>query len=453
MEMIADPVAVAQTTRETAPKKVINGWAMYDWANSAYNLVITSTIFPAYYDAITTVKDAGGKVLSHDVRFLGRTFESASLYNYAIAFAYLVIALLSPILSSIADYRGNKKAFMQFFCYLGGLACCTLYAFTGNTLGLGIVCCILAAIGYCGSLVFYNSYLPEIAAEPDQDRVSARGFSFGYIGSVLLQVICFVFVLKPGLFGLADEASASRLSFLLVGLWWMGFAQVAFRVLPKGQGIGGRARRNVLTSGFAELKKVARQAGDMPVLKRYLASFFFYSMGVQTVMLAATLFGSQVLQLPTSKLIACILIIQLVAIAGAYLMAKLSERFGNFPVLLFVVTLWIGICIAAYFTTTEMQFYIVATVVGLVMGGIQSLSRSTYAKIMPATHDTASFFSFYDVTEKVAIVIGMLSFGLVQELTGNMRNSVLALIVFFVLGAIGLLSTLSKQRQLAKAGL
>ncbi|RYY41816.1 MAG: MFS transporter [Chitinophagaceae bacterium] len=436
----------ARVTR-TAPKKVINGWAMYDWANSAYNLVITSTIFPAYYDAITTLKDDGGNVLSHDVRFLGRTFESASLYNYAIAFAYLVIALLSPILSSIADYRGNKKRFMQFFCYLGGIACCTLYAFTGDTLTLGIVCCILAAIGYCGSLVFYNSYLPEIAAEADQDRVSARGFSFGYIGSVLLQIICFVFVLKPGIFGLKDEGSASRLSFLLVGLWWMGFAQIAFRVLPKGRGNGDGSRRNIFTSGFNELRKVARQAGSMPVLKRYLASFFFYSMGVQTVMLAATLFGSQVLQLPTSKLIACILIIQLVAIAGAYLMARLSERFGNFQVLLFVVILWIGICIAAYFTTTETQFYIIATIVGLVMGGIQSLSRSTYAKIMPPTHDTASFFSFYDVTEKVAIVIGMLSFGLVQEATGNMRNSVLALIVFFILGAIGLIATLAKQRQ------
>ncbi|RYY83906.1 MAG: MFS transporter [Chitinophagaceae bacterium] len=449
---VAAPLVPEAALKTTAPKKVINGWAMYDWANSAYNLVITSTIFPAYYDAITTLKDDGGKVISHDVHFLGRTFESASLYNYAIAFAYLVIALLSPILSSIADFRGNKKRFMQFFCYLGGIACCTLYAFTGDTLTLGIVCCILAAIGYCGSLVFYNSYLPEIAAEKDQDRVSARGFSFGYIGSVLLQIICFVFVLKPGLLGLPDEGAASRLSFLLVGLWWMGFAQIAFRVLPKGQPNGDGSRRNIFTSGFAELRKVARQAGNMPVLKRYLASFFFYSMGVQTVMLAATLFGSQVLQLPTSKLIACILIIQLVAIAGAYLMAKLSERFGNFQVLLFVVLLWIGICIAAYFTTTETQFYIIATVVGLVMGGIQSLSRSTYAKIMPPTHDTASFFSFYDVTEKIAIVIGMLSFGLVQEATGNMRNSVLALVVFFILGALGLMLTLSKQRQV-RAGL
>jgi UMF1 family MFS transporter len=448
---IREEFLLKNVVKQTAPKKVINGWAMYDWANSAYNLVITSTIFPAYYDAITTNKSLTGAA-AHEVSFLGRTWQSASLYNYAIAFAYLVIALLSPILSSIADYRGNKKRFMQFFCYLGGIACCSLFFFDEAHLGLGIVCCILAAIGYCGSLVFYNSYLPEIAAEADQDRISAKGFSYGYIGSVLLQIVCFVFVLKPELFGLSGAGRASQLSFLLVGLWWIGFAQITFRVLPKSFGVIDGGRRNILTSGFNELRKVARQAGGMPVLKRYLISFFFYSMGVQTVMLAAALFGSQVLKLPPEKLIATILIIQVVAIAGAFSMAKLSTRFGNFQVLLFVVLLWIGVCIAAYLTTTEMQFYIVAAVVGLIMGGIQSLSRSTYAKIMPETHDTASFFSFYDVTEKVAIVIGMISFGLVQELTGNMRNSVLALIIFFMAGAIGLMTTLSKQRSMRAVG-
>jgi MFS transporter, UMF1 family len=436
---------------QTAPKKVINAWAMYDWANSAYNLVITSTIFPAYYDAITTLKNDKGDIISHKVIFLGRQFESASLYNYAIAFAYLVIALISPILSSIADYKGNKKRFMQFFCYLGAVSCCSLFLFDKNTLPLGIAGCILAAIGYCGSLVFYNSYLPEIASDADRDRVSAKGFSFGYIGSVLLQIICFLFVLKPEWFGISDDSFAPRLSFLLVGFWWMGFAQITFANLPKSVAAGKENTRNIFTNGFAELKKVWQQAGRLPLLKRFLVSFFFYSMGVQTVMLAATLFGSQVLKLPTEKLIVCILIIQIVAVGGAYTMAKLSDRFGNFRVLMFVVIMWIGICIAAYMITTEMQFYIIAVLVGLVMGGIQSLSRSTYAKTMPETVDTASFFSFYDVTEKLAIVIGMFSFGLIQELTGNMRNSVLALIVFFALGLIGLISTLQKQKQLATA--
>jgi MFS transporter, UMF1 family len=281
--------------------------------------------------------------------------------------------------------------------------------------------------------------------------VSAKGFSFGYIGSVLLQIICFLFVLKPEWFGISDDSFAPRLSFLLVGFWWMGFAQITFANLPKSVAAGKENTRNIFTNGFAELKKVWQQAGRLPLLKRFLVSFFFYSMGVQTVMLAATLFGSQVLKLPTEKLIVCILIIQIVAVGGAYTMAKLSDRFGNFRVLMFVVIMWIGICIAAYMITTEMQFYIIAVLVGLVMGGIQSLSRSTYAKTMPETVDTASFFSFYDVTEKLAIVIGMFSFGLIQELTGNMRNSVLALIVFFALGLIGLISTLQKQKQLATA--
>ncbi len=434
---------------QTASKKVITGWAMYDWANSAYNLVITSTIFPAYYDAITTTKDAAGKVLSHKIMFLGSEYESASLYNYAIAFAYLLIALLSPILSSIADFKGNKKSFMQFFCYLGSLACCLMYWFTKDTLTLGIACAVIAAVGYCGSLVFYNAYLPEIAAEEDQDDVSAKGFAYGYIGSVLLQIICFFFVLKPEWFGITDSSFPARLSFLLVGLWWVGFSQITFATLPKSIATGVLKQGNIITNGFIELKKVWHQAGQLPILKRYLIAFFFYSMGVQTVMLAATLFGSQVLQMATSKLIICILLIQIVAIAGAYLMAKLSDRFGNFNVLAFVVLLWISICVAAYFVTTEMQFYILASIVGLIMGGIQSLSRSTYAKIMPeGTHDTASFFSFYDVTEKVAIVIGMVSFGVVQEITGNMRNSILALLLFFVIGFVALLLTI-KQKKLS----
>ena len=429
----------------TASKKVVNGWAMYDWANSAYNLVITSTIFPAYYDAITT--DTINGTITHKVAFAGFNFESAALYNYALALAYFIIAILSPVLSSMADYKGNKKTFMQFFCYLGSISCCLLYFFQKETMWLGIMCVILAAIGYCGSLVFYNSYLPEIADNKDQDRISAQGFSFGYIGSVLLQLICFAFVLKPEFFGIKDGSFAPRLSFLLVGLWWIGFAQITFARLPKGKAAAQYNGQSLLTNGFKELGKVWKQVKSMPVLKSYLLAFFFYSMGVQTVMLAATLFASQVLGLPTPKLIIAILIIQLVAIAGAYVMAKLSQQFGNIKVLMITVVIWIGVCIGAYLITTEMQFYMVAVTVGLVMGGIQSLSRSTYAKIMPETLDTASFFSFYDVTEKIAIVIGMFSFGFVQQLTGNMRNSVIALVVFFIAGLLALFITLKKEKQ------
>jgi UMF1 family MFS transporter len=329
---------------------------------------------------------------------------------------------------------------------MGAIACCGLFFFKSNTLELGIICSAVAALGYCGSLVFYNAYLPEIAYEHERDRVSAQGFSYGYVGSVILQIICFLFVLQPQWFGITDATFAPRLSFCLVGLWWAGFAQITFFRLPNGTPLARQPGHNIFANGFIELKKVWHQLQQLPVLKTYLGAFFFYSMGVQTVMLAATLFGSKELGLETQQLIAVILVIQLVAIAGAFVMAKLSDMFGNLQVLLFVVILWIGICVAAYYTYTATQFYIVAAVVGLVMGGIQSLSRSTYSKLMPATHDTASFFSFYDVTEKLAIVIGMITFGFIDNMM-NMRSAIIALITFFAIGAIILLVAISIQRR------
>lgn len=423
-------------------KKVIRGWAMYDWANSAYNLVITSTIFPVYYDAITSTKNAQGEVTGHQIQFLGGQVESGALYSYAIALAYLVVAFLSPILSSVADGRGNKKKFLQFFCYLGALSCCCLFGFTQDRLWLGLTGCIVAAIGYCGSLVFYNAYLPEIATPDQRDKVSAKGFAFGYIGSVILQLICFVFVLvKP--FGMTDGLAA-RIAFLLVGLWWLGFAQITFATLPENKQTKS-SDVTLFNKGLKELRGVWAQVKQMPVLKNYLLSYFFYSMGVQTVMIAAPLFGSQELHLEASQLIMCILIIQLVAIGGSYLMAKLSALFGNVKVLIYVVLVWMCVCVLAYFIQTATGFYIVATLVGLVMGGIQSLSRSTYAKLMPETKDTASFFSFYDVAEKVAIVIGIFSFGFIQQLTGSMRYSILALVLFFLIGFCLLFVTLRSR--------
>ena len=420
-------------------------WSMYDWANSAYNLVITSTIFPAYYNAVTSVtKD--GQVISDNVSFFGINIKNSTLFDYSIAAAYLIIAFLSPVLSSIADYKGNKKRFMQLFCYMGATACCGLYFFKGNTVELGIVCSAIAALGYCGSLVFYNAYLPEIAFEHERDRVSAQGFAYGYIGSVILQIICFVFVLKPEWFGITDSSFAPRLSFVLVGIWWAGFSQVTFLKLPKGTPLAEKPGHSLLANGFVELRKVWQQIMKLRLLKTYLAAFFFYSMGVQTVMLAATLFGSKELKLETSQLIAVILVIQLVAIAGAYIMAKLSDKFGNLRVLLFVVFIWILVCVAAYFTTTATQFYGIAAVVGLIMGGIQSLSRSTYSKLMPPTHDTASFFSFYDVTEKLAIVIGMVSFGFIDSIM-NMRSAIVALITFFIIGSVILYRAFGIQKK------
>jgi UMF1 family MFS transporter len=425
-------------------KKTIRAWAMFDWANSAYNLVITSTIFPAYYVAITS-----NSVTNNHVTFFGHSFVNTALSDYTLAAAYLVVAMLLPILTSIADYRGNKKIFMQFFTWLGALSCGMLYFFKAGTLEVSMLFFGLAAIGYSGGFVFYNSYLPEIATLDMQDRVSAKGFTYGYIGSVILQLICFAFVLKPDWFGITDASFPARLSFLLVGVWWLCFAYIPFTILPKGSPNANSHQHDLIRGGFIELGKVWKQVKNMPVLKRYLPGFFFYSMGVQTIMLVATSFGAKELKMETSSLIQIILIIQLVAIGGATLMSRLSEKYGNIEVLAGVVIIWICTCIAAYFTTTSTQFYVLAIIVGLVMGGIQSLSRSTYSKLIPQDiPDSASFFSFYDVTEKLAIVGGMFSFGLVDDITNSMRNSTLVLCVYFVIGLILLFSLLSYQRKI-----
>ncbi|AWO01953.1 MFS transporter [Chitinophaga alhagiae] len=424
-------------------RKVVNGWAMYDWANSVYNLVITTTFFPIYYLGVTKARTG-----TDEVTFMGKTLLASVLYDYTLSFAYLLIALSLPILSSIADTRGNKKNFLRFFCYLGALACASLFTFTStSSLELGMLSVMLAAIGFWGGLVFYNSYLPEIAAPEYQDRVSARGFSFGYIGSVLMQLVGFALVTFTP-FGITD-AMAVRITFLLVGIWWFGFAQITFKRLPASKPAISNGSGRVLKDGFIELKKVYAQVRVMPVLKRFLRAFFFYSMGVQTVMMVAVIFASKELKLEATKLIICVVLIQLVAILGAWGMARLSGRFGNFKVLIATVLLWIGVCLGAYFITTEMQFYLLALAVGLVMGGIQSLSRSTYAKLLPETRDTASFFSYYDVTEKLAIAIGVFSFGYIEHITNNMRTSVLVLMGFFCVGLIWLFSALQKQRSLA----
>ena len=433
---------------QTASKKVVNGWAMYDWANSVYNLVITSTIFPAYYESITG--DGNDATMGDKVTFLGREFVNISLYNYALAIAFLVVAIMSPLLSSIADYKGNKKSFLRFFMTIGSISCSLLFFYGESNLWFGLLCTIIACVGYWSSIVFYNSFLPEIAAPEDRDRISAKGFSYGYTGSVILQVICFVFVLMNDKFGIT-QGFASQLSFLLVGVWWFSFATFSLSRLPRSEPAGSGNGKNIFSSGYKELGKVWNQLTHLPVLRSYLISFFFFNMGVQTVMLSATLYGKGELGIPTQNLIISILIVQLIAIPGAYVISKLSSIIGNLRALIACVFLWIGICYYAYTIPSGdvMQFYIIASIIGFVMGGIQSLSRSTYAKLMPVTKDTASFFSFYDVSEKIGIVAGLFLFGFLAEKTGSQRTSVLMLMVFFIIGLILLWFTRRMERKLS----
>src|SRR6185436_8767031 len=414
-------------------KKIINAWALYDWANSVYSLVITSTIFPIYYSSVTTVN---GSDLVH---LFGREYKNSALYSYSLSVSFLLIAFLSPLLSGIADYRGNKKSFMKFFCILGSLSCSALYFFDSvDRLWLGLLAFILASVGWAGSIVFYNAFLPEIADKESQDKVSAKGFAWGYIGSSLLLIFNLIMIMKPELFGITDKSFAPRFSFLLVGIWWIGFAGITFYFLPE------KTNRtnyddNIFMKGFNELGGVIKELKIQRALKIFLTSFFFYNMGVQTVMYVAALFGDKELKLQSGQLIITVLIIQFVAIGGAYLFSKLSSMLGNVKSIMIGITIWVFICIAAYFTTTALEFYMVAFIVGMVMGGFQSLSRSTYSKMLPPTGDHASYFSFYDVCDKIGLVLGTVCYGLIEELTGSMRNSILVLITFFAVGLILLL--------------
>lgn len=417
---------------EKGTPKLMLAWAFYDWANSVYTLVIASTIFPIYYGASFRQKGI------EEIQLAGFTIQSDALIPYVTAIGFLIIAFISPLLSGIADYLGNKKFFLKFFCYLGSISCMSLYFFSLENIVVSLLFYLLALIGFWGSLVFYNSYLPDIAPKEQQDCISAKGFSLGYIGSVILLLICLAMVL------LVDESKAiqmMRYSFVLVGIWWIGFSQYTYYYLPNNRN-DKKLHVDIIFNGFKELNKVWQQIKHIVALRRYLGAFFVYSMAVQTIMIIAAYFGEKEVNWGSDSkrtigLIVSILVIQLVAIFGAWITSKLVAKHGNIKVLIVLNFLWICICTYAYFVITPNDFYIAAFCVGLVMGGIQSLSRSTYSKLIPTdAKDTTSFFSFYDVAEKIGIVIGMLTYGYIADITGRIQNAILFLILFFIVGLL-----------------
>ena len=429
-------------------KKLIRSWAFYDWANSVYSLVIVSSIFPIFYGALTLLKDVDGNVISNQVPFLGFDFKNDSLISFVTAAAFIVVAIFSPLLGGIADYLGNKKRFLQFFCYLGGLSCIGLFWFNLDTLFIGLLCYFFAIIGVWASLVFYNSYLPEIAYKEQQDKASALGFSLGYIGSVILLVLCLIMIEGHAWFGFESAELPTRLSFVLTGVWWIGFSQITYRNLPIPKN-KKKFQKSTLFKGYQELSKIWSALKADIVLRRFLYAFFVYSMAVQTIMLVATYFGIEEINWSgtnqTTGLIVSILLIQLIAIVGAEIMARMAMRYGNIRTLLVINVLWIIICVYAFTISTPTEFYIAAGGVGLVMGGIQSLSRSTYSKLLPSTVvDTTSYFSFYDVTEKVGIVLGMMIYGYTSQAMGSIRYAVLLFVSFFIAGVILLYRVPSK---------
>lgn len=422
-------------------KKIIRGWVAYDWANSVYNLVISSAIFPLFYDGVTrshyaekigVAPEEAKNIEQVLVNFFGFELSSSVLFSFILSASFLVVSVASPLLSGVADYTGSKKKFMKFFCYLGAVSCVTLFWFDPNHIELGMLSVFFASIGFWNSLVFYNAFLPEIAHVEDHDRISARGYTMGYFGSMLLLIICLAVIMTQG-------AQYTKYSFILVGLWWVGFSQITYRVLPDNIH-NKKVEKGVLWRGFRELKLVFSDFKKTKRLKKYLYAFFFFNTGVQTVMLMATIFATKEISWPDGDggtgLIVAILLIQILGAAGAFIMSRVSGKIGNIKTLTISVVVWIGICFAAFIVETPVEFYILASFVGLVMGGVQAIARSTYSKFLPETTDNASYFSFYDVTEKIGIVLGTLFFGMAELVTGSIRYSVISVAFFFIIGLV-----------------
>ena len=424
---------------EKGDKKVIRGWVFYDWANSVYNLVISSAIFPIFYNKVTEahyLEQTGAAALKENetvmVEFFGSQVSSSVLFSYVLSASFLVVAILSPILSGVADYSGNKKRFLQFFCYFGSLSAMSLFFFDVHHMELSMLSVFFASIGFWNSLVFYNAYLPEIAHLKDHDRISAKGFTMGYFGSMILLLLCLVWT------QVLDYPA--KYCFIFVGIWWAGFSQITYRVLPNNV-YNRKPEKGIVSKGFKELYQVMKSFSHNKDLKRYLYSFFFFNTGVQTVMLLATIFASKEVEWPeggdTSGLIIAILLIQILGAAGAFLMSTMSKKIGNIKTLMISVFIWILVCVGAYyFVYKPFDFYILAAVVGLVMGGVQSVARSTYSKLLPDTEDHTSYFSFYDVTEKIGIVVGTFFFGFMEYFYGSIRFSVISIGFFFIIGFI-----------------
>lgn len=407
------------------------GWAFYDWANSSYSLVIGTAIFPIYYAA---VMEGAGKT---SFPFFWGEISTTAAYTFVVAASFLTISLLTPYLSALAEIAGSKKTFMRGFIWAGSLACMGMYAFTDEVLWWGLLSPYVASLCFSGSLVFYNSYLPEIAPTEEQDALSARGFALGYLGSSLVLITALAFIQNPEWIGDETAGRVTRLSFLSVGVWWFGWGEFSLFRLPAGHQMEAPIQeKGWIRATYLRLFEVVKTFRTMPGVERFLLGFFFASAGVQTVILIASLFGSKALGLETSALITTILLIQFVGVLGSWLFARWSRSLGNIRAMLVAAMVWVVICAMAYFVNTELQFYLLGAAVGLVLGGIQSLARSTFSKLLPREGEHVTYFSFFDIAEKLATVFGMVAVGWLETTTGDLRLAAAMLSVFFLVAVV-----------------
>jgi UMF1 family MFS transporter len=400
-------------------KSAIRAWILYDWANSAYSTTVLAAVLPIFYAGVAA-------------QGLSET-TAASYLAYTHSIGMAMVAVISPLLGSIADLSGRKTTFLTWFALLGIVGTLGFALVGPGDWLLASALLVVTTVGFSGSLTFYDALLPDLVPSPKRDDVSAKGYAAGYIGGGILLAVNLLMIQQPHWFGMRDELAGTQLSFLTVGLWWLVFSLPLMRNVPNlpkqatGLTVGGyvRAASKRLRGTFKDIRRY-------PQLFRMIAAFWFYNDGINTIILMATIYGTT-LGIGTSDLILALLITQFVGFPSTILLGKAATRLGSKRVLIGTLWTYVVIVLLGFGMSSALHFYILAVMVGLVQGGSQSISRTILSELMPPKR-TGEFFGFVNITSKFSSIFGPFAFGLIGQITGNSRMGILSLLLFFGLG-------------------
>lgn len=395
-----------------------NSWIFYDWANSAYSIIITTAVFPLYYKAVAT---GAGVSMSNSTAYLG----------YTVAIATFILAMIGPLLGTIADYEGLKKKFFLFFFLMGTAATVSLaFVPSGNWLWLLIIYTI-TAVGFHGANIFYDAFLVDVTPEERMNKISARGFGLGYIGSTIPFIISIAIILLAGKEIIPlTTSTASRIAFVITAIWWFVFTIPMVKNVHQIHGI--KREPNLLASSFRRLGGTFKEIRKYRTVFLFLLAYFFYIDGVGTIISMSTAYGSD-LGISAENLLIILFVTQVVAAPFAILYGKLAQKFTGKKMLYVGIIVYIIVCVYAFFMKTTMDFWVLAMLVATSQGGIQALSRSYFARLVPKEKSN-EFFGFYNIFGKFASVMGPLLVGVTAQLTGSSAYGVFSLVILFIIG-------------------
>ena len=417
------------------------GWCLYDWANSAFATVILAAVLPVYF--VSLVPESGATIPF----FTTHKFSAASLWGYSISLSMIILAIAAPLLGALADRNGWHKRLMISFWLTGCIATALLATTGGDNYWPTILLFVVGNLAFAGANIFYNAYLPFLATADQADRLSARGFSYGYIGGGLLLTLVFFIILKYDFFGFTDRSAATRFGFLLTAVWWFIFALPTFIYLPKTEKQTAIAYQFNLSTYFNRFKQLLHYRD----LTLFLLAFLCYNDGIQTIISVSAIYAREELQLGQGTIIGCFLMIQFLAMPGALFFARLGEKIGTARAIFISLIIFLLVCLFAYRMNSAYEFWLLGGVIAIILGGSQALSRSLFSSMVPKQR-SAEFFGFFAISSRFAAIFGPLLFALITDISGNSRNAILGLGVFFIIGGILLLLVnVQRGRKLATA--